>query len=203
MFTLHRLGFGCLGNNHSARFCTQSKKCGSTKRHHHLLHRSEKPSATKGASAKCSIPTEEVGMGVLNIPVRNYKFKYVMVNPFVDEGSNTSLSRIDFISGKARRQPASFLVRSVRSYSAQVNRSQEKEHQGFYDMENFGVEKEETVVTPEDQITVSIGETRKKDFTRIGLATKVAGLDDTLGLAKPLIIKAKIRLWELGTRGLE
>ena len=40
-------------------------------------------------------------------------------------------------------------------------------------------------------------------YTRIGLLSKVASLFDPMGTAAPLVVKAKIRLRALGTRGLD
>ncbi|XP_057379669.1 uncharacterized protein LOC130701908 [Daphnia carinata] len=98
----HRLCFNCLGANHSVRFCNQWKECGRNgcnRRHHPLLHHDDKPAAAKGASARCSKDElqEEVAMGVMNVRVQNSRGEYVWANLFIDEGSNTSLARSDFI----------------------------------------------------------------------------------------------------------
>ena len=41
------------------------------------------------------------------------------------------------------------------------------------------------------------------DYTRVGLVSKTAGIFDPIGLAAPVTVKAKIRLRELGFRGLK
>ena len=40
-------------------------------------------------------------------------------------------------------------------------------------------------------------------YTRVGIASKVESLFDPQGMAAPLIVKAKIKLRELGTKGLQ
>jgi hypothetical protein len=52
-------------------------------------------------------------------------------------------------------------------------------------------------------LTFAVGLVGDIAYTRVGLVSKVAGVYDPLGLAAPFIVKAKIKLRELGTRGLD
>ena len=54
-----------------------------------------------------------------------------------------------------------------------------------------------------DQLTFNVTNLCETVFTRIGIVSKVAAVYDPLGLATPLIVKAKIKIRELSIRGLD
>ncbi|XP_032784829.2 uncharacterized protein LOC116922564 [Daphnia magna] len=54
-----------------------------------------------------------------------------------------------------------------------------------------------------DTLGFRVSDLEDEEFTRVSLTSKVASVFDPLGIAAPLIVKAKIRLRELGVRGLK
>lgn len=54
-----------------------------------------------------------------------------------------------------------------------------------------------------DTLGFQVSELENLEYTRMTIASKVASAFDPLGTAAPLIVKAKVRLRELGTRGLK
>lgn len=52
-------------------------------------------------------------------------------------------------------------------------------------------------------LTFQVGNLEDVVYTRVGLVSKVASLFDRQGMVAPLVVKAKIKLRELGTRGLQ
>ncbi|XP_057379646.1 uncharacterized protein LOC130701871 [Daphnia carinata] len=54
-----------------------------------------------------------------------------------------------------------------------------------------------------DTLKFRVNATDDIDFTPVGIASKVASLFDPQGMAAPVIVKAKIKLRELGTKGLQ
>lgn len=55
----------------------------------------------------------------------------------------------------------------------------------------------------EDTLRFRVDHLAEEENTRVSLTSKVAGVFDPLGLAAPLIVKAKVRLRELGVKGLK
>jgi hypothetical protein len=56
--------------------------------------------------------------------------------------------------------------------------------------------------TRDDTLGFRVDNMMEEEYTRVSLTSKVATVFDPLGLAAPLIVKAKIRLRELGVKGL-
>lgn len=57
--------------------------------------------------------------------------------------------------------------------------------------------------TQSDSLGFNVTSHTNTDFTRVNLISKVASVFDFLGTASPLIVKAKIRLKELGVKGFK
>jgi hypothetical protein len=55
----------------------------------------------------------------------------------------------------------------------------------------------------EDTLRFRVDHLAEEENTRVSLTSKVAGVFDPLGLAAPLIVKAKVRFRELGVKGLK
>ena len=87
---------------------------------------------------------------------------------------------------------------------AALQPGKEKEPTSACDLASDDVEKllgafyEPTV----DELTYRVSGEEEVDWTRAGLLSKVASVYDPLGLAAPLMVKAKIKLRELGTKGM-
>jgi hypothetical protein len=56
--------------------------------------------------------------------------------------------------------------------------------------------------TRDDTLGFRVDNMNEEEYTRVSLTSKVATVFDPLGLAAPLIVKAKVRLRELGVKGL-
>ena len=56
--------------------------------------------------------------------------------------------------------------------------------------------------TRDDMLGFRVDNMKEEEYTRVSLTSKVATVFDPLGLAAPLIVKAKVRLRELGVKGL-
>ncbi|XP_045027151.1 uncharacterized protein LOC123470665 [Daphnia magna] len=56
--------------------------------------------------------------------------------------------------------------------------------------------------TRDDTLGFQVDNMMEEEYTRVSLTSKVATVFDPLGLAAPLIVKAKVRLRELGVKGL-
>ncbi|XP_032781189.2 uncharacterized protein LOC116919325 [Daphnia magna] len=72
----------------------------------------------------------------------------------------------------------------------------------------LGCNEEEKVLgvfwdTRSDTLSFKVAKETGAEFTRMDLVSKVAGVFDPLGTASPIIVKAKIRLRELGQKGLK
>ena len=56
--------------------------------------------------------------------------------------------------------------------------------------------------TRDDTLGFRVDNMKEEEYTRISLTSKVTNVFDPLGLAAQLIVKAKVRLRELGVKGL-
>ena len=95
------------------------------------------------------------------------------------------------------------------SNSAEFVAAMQGENKPLSEFSNLSTDNDSTKVlgavwsTSTDTLGFRINNPTEEQYTRLSLTSKVAGDFDPLGLAAPVIIKAKVRLRELGVKGLK